>query len=432
MATDTLPSKTVEPRVLSPEDTLHFLHIPKTAGRSVRAYLENRFDWGLSFPGTVLPDMYGKPAGELARWRLFCGHYGRYIHRLLPTRPVEITFLRDPVARSVSHYRDLKRREGTWLHKFVNEHSFDEFVMDPVTSTEVMNLQTRFLALDDIDEDYFGYSRQREDDLEGLVAKFTGEALFDRAAAHLESMPFVGLQERFDESLALLAATFGWAPPGEAPRVNTAQAPFDSSSISDRAMERLREITALDQRLYDLAAARFARAVEGLGAGWQERAYESAMAARPRVSEVRFGFGQAIEGGGWHGRERAPEGPVRRWTGPEATAWMDLPLEPGRPLRLRFRASARALDVIQGVRVLVNGAEVDLRSWPLAVPERARRVFDGVIPAEALGRRREFTRVEFRVPRTICPAEQNPGAQDKRQLGLCFEWLEIFPSDSAR
>lgn len=413
---------------LGPEERLHFLHIPKTAGRSVRAFLQSHFDWKDACPGTVLPDLYSLPTAEVEKWRLFCGHYGRYIHRLLSRPPVEITFLRDPIARSVSHYRDLKTREGTWLYEYVNSHSFDEFVLDPTTSTELMNLQTRYLALDDIENDYFGYSHQREHDLPGLTAKFTGDALLERAIRNLDAMAFVGLQERFDESLQLLAATFGWTPPRVAPRENIGKAPFDPATISERGMERLREIAALDQRLYDHAAARFAAAVDAMSPERYDAAYASAMAARPRVHELRMGFERAFEGRGWYDRERVSGGICRRWTGPDAVASMDLPLEATRPLRLRFGVAAQSLDVIQGVRVLVNGVDIPVQSWPLALPEKPRRVFDLAIPTAALAARREFARIEFRLPRTVCPAEEIEGARDTRRLGLYFEWLEIFPA----
>ena len=413
---------------LRPDERLHFLHIPKTAGTSVRIFVQNHFDWADACPGTELRDLYALSTGELEKWRLFCGHYGRYIHRLLSRPPVEFTFLRDPIARSVSHYRALKSREGTWLHEFVNTHSFDEFVLDPTTSTELMNLQTRYLVLDDIDNDYFGYSRQREDALPELTARFTDDALCERAIRNLEAMAFVGLQERFDESLRLLAATFGWTPPRVAPRENIGTASFDPATISDRGMERLREITALDQRLYDHAAARFAAVADAMPAERCDAAYAAAMAGRPRLRELRLGFERSFEGRGWYDRERGSDGIYRRWIGPDAVAWMDLPLETSRPLRLRFGAGAQTLDVIQGVRILVNGVAIPMESWPLVLPEKPRRVFNLTIPTAALAARREFTRIEFRLPRTVCPAEEFEGARDKRRLGLYFEWLEIFPA----
>jgi len=428
MTVEAKPMATWKPHgPLADEEQLHFLHIPKTAGRSVRAVLENHFAWSELCPGTVLPDIFGCAPSELSRWRLFCGHYGRYIHGLLDRAPVEMTFLRDPIARSVSHYRDLQAREGTWLYEYVNTHTFDEFVLDPAVSTELMNLQTRFLALDDIDKDFFGYSRRRDGDLPGLIADFSSRALLDRALKNLDAMAFVGLQERFDESLVLLAATFGWSPPREAPRRNTARAKFDLSTVSAQAMDRLREITALDQVLYDHAAARFEAAVREISPERIEEAYAESMAARPRLAEVRFDFARSFEGKGWYDRERGADGVVRRWTGPEPIAWMDLPLETGRALRLRFKAGAQTMDVITGVRVALNGVELPCRSWPIADPETAWRVFDIVLPTAALASRPEFARIEFRLPRTVVPSDEFSGQKDSRRLGLYFEWLEIDP-----
>jgi hypothetical protein len=289
-----------------------------------------------------------------------------------------------------------------------------------------MNLQTRYLALDDIQADYFGYSHQRVHDLPGLVRKYTSSELLGRALAYLETMAFVGLQERFDESLALLSATFGWPAPREAPRHNAAKVTLDSSAISDRALERRREITALDQRVYEAAAARFDAAVREATPRAQEAAYSEAMAGRPRVSRVHLGFDRAILGRGWYARAREADGSVHRWTGPDTVAWIDLPLETHRPLRLRFRAAAQARDVIEGACVVLNGVELAHNSWQLADPATARRVFDVVLPAEVLARR-PFARIEFRVPRTVTPAQENPASKDHRSLGLYFDWLEIFP-----
>jgi hypothetical protein len=435
---------------LGPDDILHFLHIPKTAGVSARAVLENYFDWEVICPGTVLADVYDHPASQLSRWRLFCGHYGRYLRHLLNRKPVEITFFRDPIARSLSHYNDLKTRQDSWLYEFANTHTFEEFVTDPVASTELMNLQTRYLALDDIDRDYFGYSARRDNDLPNLMREYTGPVLLDRALAALDQMAFVGLQERFDESLSLLAATFGWPAPQETPRRNTGQSTVHTADISDRAMERLREITALDQHLYDIAAARFDVTVRALTPVRREVAYAEAMAARPRINRLHLGFERAILGRGWHDRvqgparlahcwadpqprrrppkleERDPAGSVHRWTGPGTIASLDLPLEASGPLRLRFRAAAVARDVVDDARVSLNGVPLPLRSWPVADPPTARRVFDVTLPGEVLGRT-PFAQIEFHVPRTVVPANEVAGSVDARSLGLCLEWLEIFP-----
>ena len=426
--TATAPIREFTPRPFGVGDTLHFLHIPKTAGRSVRVVLEEQFDFGQQFPGVVLAQLVARPPSEVRQWRLFCGHYGKYLHTLLGFEPTVITFLRDPIARSISHYRDLKTRENSWLHEYVNTHTFDEFVADEMMSSELINLQCRFLALDDIDADHYGYSRQRLDDLPGLRRKYLDRGMFDRAMETLDSLAFVGLQERFDDSLQLLAATFGWQPPRRAPKRNTARAPFDESEISQSTLDHLAELTAHDRELYDHAAKRFEAEFAAIDAAALDAAYAQRLGSLPKTDQVRLGFGKAINGRGWHGRERVGGGVVR-WTGPDATASLDLPLITSRRLRLRFHCGAEEIDVVESLRVRVNGAEVPARSWQIEDPATAARVFDVMLPIELLARGAAFTRIEFEVDRVTGPEDRAEGAEEKRRLGLRFHWLEVFPDE---
>ena len=412
---------------LRPHEALYFLHIPKTAGRSVAAMLSEHFPLGEIFPCDTLPQILARPPSELERWRLYCGHFGKYLTTVLGRRPVLTTFVRDPIARSISHYRDMKLREDVWLYEWVNNHSFDEFVLDEVASVELVNLQTRYLALDDIEEDYFGYSRDRLTDPRLLHRKYADTFLLDRALETLENAAFVGVQERFDESLQLLAATFGWRMPAHAPRLNVAREPFDMSGISPAAMERLEEITSLDRELYRVATERFSSIAGQITREHRERAYADAMLGRERLGSVKLGFEQGFEGEGWLPREQGPDGVIRRWTGPGTVASMDLPLRTDGRLRLRFLAGAQAAEVLAGVRVVVNGVGAPLSSWRVADAPGAKVVFDAVLAPEVLRLNGAYTRLEFHVPRTVTPAEEIRGSTDQRSLGLFFHWLEIVP-----
>jgi len=389
--------------------------------------LSEHFDLGEIFGADTLPQVLARSPSDLAHWRLFSGHFGRYLATVLAREPVLVTFLRDPIARSISHYRDMRRRRDVWLHDWISGHSFDEFVLEETASVELTNLQTRYLALTDIEDDYFGYSRDRLDAPGELHRKFKDRVLLDRAIETVERAAFVGLQERFEESLQLLAATFGWRPPTRTPRLNVSGDPFDASGISSAAIERLHELTELDRELYRVASDRLGAIALQVTPDRREREYEEAMSARERLSSVRFGFDRGFEGDGWLPRERGADGVVRRWTGPGVSASLDLPLRIDERLRLRFLAGAQAADVLDGVRVTVNGAAAPLRSWRVTDAPGAKVVFDAALAPESLRLHPAYTRLEIHVPRTVIPADEEPGSADRRSLGLFLHWLEIFP-----
>jgi hypothetical protein len=91
------------------EHLLVFLHIPRTAGDSMRTHLFNAADWDFTpfeVPPTALSD---KEVAALSSCRLIKGFLSiRDVMRFPPSRRV-FTFLRDPVERSLSLYYFLGR-----------------------------------------------------------------------------------------------------------------------------------------------------------------------------------------------------------------------------------------------------------------------------------------------------------------------------------
>ncbi|MBK7403918.1 MAG: sulfotransferase family 2 domain-containing protein [Phycisphaerales bacterium] len=289
---------------LAPEEQLYFLHIPKTAGTSFRTFLELHFDVAQICPHLLLPALLPVPPSTLAAYRLICGHHGLYLNHLLPRKPVTLTVLRDPVARTVSHFRHLQATKDDWLHEAVKGMSFEEFVCSDIGVVELLNLQTRYLALDDIQQDFFGHSRLRTDDLPGLVRKYSDPALVEKGKAQLDSLAFIGIQERFADSLRLASHTFGWAPASSFASYNTAKAGFDATALTPKALERVNELTRIDRELYDYALAAFERRLAALSPAAEEADYRNAMRQRPRVDRVAYGFDRAINGDNWMAMER--------------------------------------------------------------------------------------------------------------------------------
>jgi hypothetical protein len=92
--------------------TLIFIHLPRTAGTSLRRALEGRFEpeeslFVYDHRSWAVPRsrVAGLDPERLRRARLVYGHAPFGLHRALPGRSRYLTVLRDPVERVVSHYQ---------------------------------------------------------------------------------------------------------------------------------------------------------------------------------------------------------------------------------------------------------------------------------------------------------------------------------------
>src|SRR5262245_4548215 len=117
---------------------LYFLHIPKTAGLSVARLLEEEFGQGLC-PATTLDDLFTTDPVALRSAAAFAGHFGVWLPEIVGRGLRTFTLLRDPIARTISHYRHVRRDPNHPYHRYVRDQSLAEFVSDPVTAWMTCN-----------------------------------------------------------------------------------------------------------------------------------------------------------------------------------------------------------------------------------------------------------------------------------------------------
>ncbi len=176
-----------------------FLHVPKTAGTTLRAIIERQYA-----PEEVYTVYDGaedhhsqeelkalSPEAQKSI-KAYCGHVSFGVHRHLEQRPRYVTILRDPVERVISYYHHVMTLIPRWKSQPISLVKFIQGRKD----IQVDNLQTRLLS--------------------GVEKPFNGcsDDMLWKAIENIETQfHFVGLSEQFDESLQFIAEHFGWESP---------------------------------------------------------------------------------------------------------------------------------------------------------------------------------------------------------------------------
>ena len=85
-----------------------FLHLPKTAGQSVRLFLNRAFPKRLVFPGQTDGHLAMHSRSDLRQYSIFAGHFSWSLLDFLGSEAMVFTILRDPALRIISFYRYLR------------------------------------------------------------------------------------------------------------------------------------------------------------------------------------------------------------------------------------------------------------------------------------------------------------------------------------
>jgi hypothetical protein len=134
------------------DQTLLFLHIPKTAGTTLNSIIERQYAppqiYALGEEVQKSLDSYRRmPTAEKQQHRLVTGHMGFGLHEDVPGPSRYFTVLRQPLERCVSFYYFVQRLSNHYLHEHVYDQSWSlaQFVESGVTIM-MDNFQTRLLS----------------------------------------------------------------------------------------------------------------------------------------------------------------------------------------------------------------------------------------------------------------------------------------------
>lgn len=220
------------------DETVIFLHLPKTAGTTVNRLIE--WEYPLSQMYSVDPVLFRwssshlrkLPPERLKKIRMFKGHMTYGLHEVLPQPATYITVLRDPVDRVISAFffmRNYKLHPLYWKMRREN-WSLEDFVQ-----------------------------RLRRDNVQSKIvagAKYNEPCtreIAERAKENLRrDFSVVGLSSRLEESLALMKLRFGWKL-NTYSSFNVTRSRPKKRDLPQSSLDLIREKNSFDLEVYQVA-----------------------------------------------------------------------------------------------------------------------------------------------------------------------------------
>ena len=417
----------------SMNNSLYFLHIPKTGGVTLRSFLEDHYcNKEILFVDHVA-DLLKLPLSEIKRKKLFFGHFGCFLPELLAQKLTIITLLREPISRVFSLYKHMQRgvlsgNEFVNLNASIINLDFFDFLsnLDSSIMPLIINAQTAALAFDDIFDTFKpGRFATRDEIIEVL----TDESILRKALHRIETLDVVGITEDYNKFIALVCFSMGWPiPKYDLDKLNADPNKISVLTISENERMKTHEFCKLDQVLYSRAREMLNDRYLSLTEDTIAIEYNKKMSLIEKKSFFNFGFENVILGTGWHAREFQSSGIAFRWTGPGNVSEMDISLDLHKSYEITFFCAAYLESVLSSMALHVNDVFIGLREiYPDYSQCSTECIFIGRIDSAILGINAAYTKLRFTLDSTVVPNDIDPKFCDDRSLGVHFKWLEITP-----
>jgi hypothetical protein len=217
-------------------DNLIFLHLPKNGGTTFHSILNRIYHSQNTFtiktvipPKTNLDVFLNMDENERKKIKLLKGHAPFGLHKYMNGGANYVTFLRKPEERIISFYYYVLQKPNNKLFNTItnNKMSLYDFVTQ-VKSSDVNNCQVRSISgIDDSEE-----------------------LMLEKALENIEKhFSFVGITEKYDESLMLLKELYNWSMPYYQVKNKTKNRPT-LNQIDKKTIDAITEFNYSDNILY--------------------------------------------------------------------------------------------------------------------------------------------------------------------------------------
>jgi hypothetical protein len=257
--------------------TAVFLHIPKTAGSTMRFILRAQYakEHLLHLKGdpTMVETLHNFKMGDGAgreNIQLLSGHIEFGIHEYLPLPADYFTLLRDPIDRILSDYYYILR---TPTHPRYEEMTRKKMSIEAYIEQGILeNAQTRLIS-------GTWLTNPRQCDRKSL----------EMAKENLKNhFVVVGLTNRFDETLLLLQKALGWQNIVYAKRNVTRNRP-GLEAVSDGDLAAMKQVSEFDAELFKYVTQTFDEKLASLGASFERdvQLFRLRLRAEPYLAQIR-------------------------------------------------------------------------------------------------------------------------------------------------
>jgi len=246
-----------------PDPLWYFVHIPKTAGTTVRHYLHTSFapdEVLFVYPGPLtqpgahcasIDEVMAMPPAAIARYRVLYGHFLFNPDWLIHERVRGLAFVRDPAARVVSwfHYQTTLEPEGCTPR----QRGYVERIRDQGIGFEELYRSAGGIL--ELDNGIVRYLSGAGGDPIGSI----GSAHLERAIRHVERhFDFIGHAAHFERSMAEIGRILG-RPYVSQGRKNRSPSGPAEDLMSHHSAAFLDELTSVDRAFVDWVEQRWFR-----------------------------------------------------------------------------------------------------------------------------------------------------------------------------
>jgi hypothetical protein len=391
-------------------DPLFFMHIPKTAGMSMRLYLSEQYQIHHICPFLRWHGLLGREH-EVASFRLVQGHFRYNLRRLITENARMLVILREPLRRTVSALLHLQRDPSFHLdHQLAQGLTLSEMIRHAGLMRNQRDVQARYLCASMSSDRVGAYlatelSRNPNADAGDLEAPPDLELAMRR----LGSIDFVGVTEDIGAVVSSMSQAMNYHPPLYFPIINENPAQGDPlPELTDEDLGILQEYNDIDLKIYHDAKQLIRRRT--FTRDMQRLVDSGVYVVLPGSFEISVG--DIMPGSGWYAPDK-PSGASWRWTGPSRHFTIEVPLRNDTPYRLILGFTG---DTPPGPdEILAEVNDVPVAFEPVQDQGWKRGL---IIPVELLAETNGFCRIRFKTREPV-----KLSASDVRTLGVAVRQI---------
>ncbi len=227
-------------------DTLIFLHLPRTGGTTLRDILSKQYSDHETFENKTLLDtdenFNESLVNQMSRYNLIKGHVYFGVHTFIPQTCSYFSMMRNPVERTISVYNYIRKRSNHPYHDLANSLSIEKFI-ESGENIMVNNGQTRLIA-------------GRETSLNIPFNKLNKSHLEIAKNNINDYFLLIGLTERYDETILLLKHMLRWDTPYYS-IANAVRRVQKTDEMDPVIVDIIKQYNQLDIELYNYANKKF-------------------------------------------------------------------------------------------------------------------------------------------------------------------------------